>query len=70
MRDASRRYLDLAFAGLDDPNLAKMAFALRTPDYGDLLPAMLKQLDDANRGNPHYLGWARHSYNDVLKAGR
>jgi hypothetical protein len=70
VRDASRRYLDLAFAGLDDPNLARMAIALRTPDYGGLLPAMLKQLDDANRANPHYLGWARHSYNDVLKAAQ
>ncbi len=70
VRDASRRYLDLAFAGLDDPHLATMAIALRTPDYADLLPALLKQLDDANRGNPHYLGWARHSYNDLLKAAQ
>ena len=41
-----------------------MAIALRTPDYLELLPEMLKKLDDANRSNPHYLGWARHSYND------
>jgi len=43
---------------------------LRTPDYGELLPEMLKAVDDANRTDPHYLGWARHSYNDYLKAGR
>jgi hypothetical protein len=28
---------------------------------------MLKTLDDANGANPHYQGWARHSYNDVLQ---
>jgi hypothetical protein len=27
---------------------------------------MLQRLDDTNRTNPHYLGWARHSYNDYL----
>jgi hypothetical protein len=27
---------------------------------------MLAVLDEMNRGNDHYLGWARHSYNDVL----
>jgi hypothetical protein len=49
-------------------NLARMVIALRTPDYGELLPQMLKKLDDSNRANPHYMGWARHSYNDYLKA--
>jgi hypothetical protein len=28
---------------------------------------MLALLDEANGANPHYAGWARHSYNDVLK---
>ena len=32
-----------------------------------LLPQMLKKLDDANRANPHYLGWASHSYSDYPK---
>ena len=64
---ASRKFLDLAYDGLGDRNLAKMVIALRTPDYVELLPQMLKKLDDANRTNPHYLGWARHSYNDYLK---
>jgi hypothetical protein len=62
----SRKYLAMAYDGLSDRNLAKMAIALRTPDYGDLLPQMLRALDDANRANPRYLGWARHSYNDVV----
>jgi hypothetical protein len=64
---ASQKFLDLAYDGLGDRNLAKMVIALRTPDYGKLLPQMLQKLDDANRTNPHYLGWARHSYNDYLK---
>jgi hypothetical protein len=64
----SQKFLDMAYDGLDGRNLAKMAIALRTPDYGGLLPQMLKKLDDANRANPHCLGWARHSYNDYLNA--
>jgi hypothetical protein len=65
---ASHKFLAMAYDGLDDHNLAKMVIALRTPDYSELLPQMLKNLDEANRANPHYLGWARHSYNDYLKA--
>ncbi|MGO9336701.1 MAG: hypothetical protein ACLPY1_04245 [Terracidiphilus sp.] len=65
----SKKYLDMAFDGLSDKNLARMAIALRTPDYGTLLPQMLKKLDESNAANPHYLGWARHSYNDSLQAG-
>jgi hypothetical protein len=68
VRNASRKFLDIAYDGLGGLNLAKMVIALRTPDYGELLPQMLKTLDDANRANPHYLGWARHSYNDYLQA--
>ena len=51
--------------------LARVANGLRpvrTPDYDALLPRMLQILDEANGTNPHYLGWARHSYNDYLKA--
>ena len=65
---ASQKFLAMAYDGLGDRNLAKMVIALRSPDYGDLLPQMLSKLDDANQANPHYLGWARHSYNDYLKA--
>ena len=64
---AGREFLDLAYAGLDGPDLAKMSIALRTADYGDSLPTMLKALDEAFGANPHYLGWARHSYNDILR---
>jgi hypothetical protein len=64
----SQNYLAMAYDGLDGENLAKMAVALRTPDYGQLIGQMLKRLDDANGANPHYLGWARHSYKDDLKA--
>jgi hypothetical protein len=59
-------FFKLAYQDLPEQELAKMAIALRTPDYGAQLPQMLAALDAANVGNPHYLGWARHSYNDVL----
>jgi hypothetical protein len=68
-REASEKYLTMAYQGLSDAHLAKMAIGLRTADYGDLSPAILKALDEANRANPHYLGWARHSYNDTLAGG-
>ena len=45
-----------------------MTIGLRTPDYGPLLSRMLLTLDEANGTNPHYLEWARHSYNDHLRA--
>jgi hypothetical protein len=64
---ASQRFLEMAYDGLSDRNLARMAIALRTPDYGELLGGILERLDEVNRGNPHYLGWGRHSYNDTLE---
>jgi hypothetical protein len=65
--DAANKMLALAYSGLEAPRLATMAIALRTADYGDRLAGALQALDDAERGNPHYAGWARHSYNDVVK---
>jgi hypothetical protein len=65
---ASQKLLDMAYEGLSAPNLAKMVIALRSQDYGEVLPQVLKRLDESNRSNPRYLGWARHSYNDQLKA--
>jgi len=40
----------MAYDGLSDSNLAKMSIALRTPDYGDLLPQMRerRRLDDVD----------------------
>jgi hypothetical protein len=66
VRSASAKFLEMAYDGLGQEHLARMVIGLRTPDYGDSLPEMLKTLDDANRGNPHYAGWSRHSYNDTL----
>jgi hypothetical protein len=68
VRQSSQRFLQMAYEGLDDPKLARMAIALRTPDYGASLPQMLAALDEANHTNAHYLGWARHSYNDSVAA--
>jgi hypothetical protein len=70
LRAASQKFLAMAYDGLNDPNLARMVIALRTPDYAERLPEMLKSLDDANRANPNYDGWARHSYNDTLETAR
>jgi hypothetical protein len=67
---SSRNYLAMAYEGLNDSKCARMAIALRTPDYEALLPRMLQTLDEVNAGNPHYLGWARHSYNDVPESPR
>jgi hypothetical protein len=66
LRNESQKYLQMASDGLDPSQLAKLSIGLRTPDYEDLLPQMLKALDDTNSTNPMYGGWARHSYNDVL----
>jgi hypothetical protein len=62
----SEKYLAMAYDGLSDHQVARIAIALRTLDYGELLPQMLKTLDKADSTNPHYMGSARHSYNDVL----
>jgi hypothetical protein len=68
LRQSSASFFAMAYQGLDAPDLAKMSIALRTPDYGPQLPEMLAALDSANSANAHYLGWARHSYNDTLAA--
>jgi len=67
---ASRNLMDMAYAGLAGPDLASLTVALRTPDYGPMIPQMLKALDEAHRGNLRYRGWARHSYNDTLTPPR
>jgi hypothetical protein len=65
LRDRTSEAFRNLYEGLPSQDLAKMAIALRTADYAEALPAMLASLDQMNRANPHYLGWARHSYNDV-----
>jgi hypothetical protein len=67
LQGAAQKFLEMAYRDLGNPDLARISIALRTTDYGVLLQSMLKKLDEALRGNPHYLGWARHSYNDMLK---
>jgi hypothetical protein len=66
LQASADRFFDMAYQGLSASAAARMAIALRTPDYGSLLPEMLTALDAGERHNPHYLGWARHSYNDTL----
>jgi hypothetical protein len=67
---SSQKYLAMAYDGLKDVNKTKMVIALRTADYDNLLPQMLRKIEDANRTNFHFLGWASHSYNDTLKPNR
>ena len=62
LQAASRQFLDMAYQDLHQPNLATMMIGLRTPDYGQLLPKMLTTLDESNRTDPHYQGWAWHAY--------
>lgn len=64
LRDSSEEFMQMAYQGLNDRGLATMSIALRVPDYGKLLPRMLQTLDDTLRNDPHYAGWAWHSWND------
>ncbi len=63
---ASRKFLSMAYADIDNGSMARLANGLRTPDYGDAMPHILQALEAANAANPHFLGWAEHSYNDQL----
>jgi len=65
LRRESQKYLEMAYEGLDSSKLATMGIGLRFPDYQQMLPEMLRSLDDAHRSDPHYRGWAEHSYNDL-----
>jgi hypothetical protein len=66
LRRTSTRILQAAYEGLQEPDLATLVIGLRTADYGERLTDMLNVLDMTNHLNPHYGGWARHSYNDTL----
>jgi len=68
LKTISRRSLETAYAGVSESNVAKMSIALNAPNYEQLLPMMLKTLDDAHHRNKHYLGWAQHSYNSYLES--
>jgi hypothetical protein len=70
LRQAGKKFLDMAYQGLSGSQLAKISIGLRYPDYGDQLPNMLKTVQESSSGNPHYLGWAWHSYNDVPQTAR
>jgi hypothetical protein len=70
LRQASTKYMDEAYQGLNGTNLAKLAIGLRTADYQQQLPDMLRVVQDALAQNPHFLGWAWHSYNDVTEAAK
>jgi hypothetical protein len=70
LRQASSKIMDAAYQGLSGTNLGKLAIGLRTADYEQQLPAMLKVVQDTLAANPHFLGWAWHSYDDENDAAR
>jgi hypothetical protein len=70
LRQASTKSIGAAYQGLSGNNLAKMAIGLRTADYQQQLPDMLRVVQDTLAANPHFLGWAWHSYNDVTDAAK
>ena len=65
LRQAGENYFNMAYQGLSETRLARMAIGLRTPDYQSQLPNMLKTVQQDLSSNPHYLGWAWHSYHDA-----
>jgi hypothetical protein len=65
LRQAGENYFNMAYHGLSETHLAKMAIGLRTPDYQSQLPNMLKTVQQDLSSNSHFLGWAWHSYNDT-----
>jgi hypothetical protein len=67
LRQASAKFVDMAYEGVSGANLAKMSIGLRTPDYQQQIGNMFKVVQDTLAGNSHYLGWAWHSYNDVAQ---
>jgi hypothetical protein len=70
LKQISTKFMDMAYQGVSGSNLAKLAIGLRTADYQQQLPDMLKAVQDTLAGNPHFLGWAWHSYNDVTETAK
>jgi hypothetical protein len=70
VQSASEKYLAMTYDGVNGSSLAKMALALRTADYGNLIQQMFGKIDGANQANAHYLGWAWQSYGDTLQAAK
>jgi hypothetical protein len=70
VRQAGTKFMEAAYQGINGDNLAKLAIGLRTADYQQQLPDMLKVVQDTLSANPHFLGWAWHSYNDVTEAAK
>jgi hypothetical protein len=61
----SAQSFQMAYQGLDSANLARMAIGLKYSTYHQQLAAKLADVQNLLSANPHYLGWAWHSYNDV-----
>ena len=55
LRQASENYFNMAYQGLSQAHLAKMAIGLRTPDYQSQMPNMLKTVQQDLSASPHCL---------------
>ncbi|MGC2398731.1 MAG: hypothetical protein WA510_03060 [Acidobacteriaceae bacterium] len=66
LRQAASQYMEMAYHGLNGPDLARLTVGLRYADYRQQITSMLNLVQQIFSTNPHYLGWAWHSYNDVM----
>jgi hypothetical protein len=66
LRQSVKQSFQAAYQGLDGADLARMAIGLKYSDYQQQLAPMLGIVQDTLSADPHYLGWAWHSYNDVV----
>ena len=67
LRESAEHAFQAAYEGLSGPGLAHMVIGLKYSDYHQQLASMLGTIQDALSANPHYLGWAWHSYNDAVQ---
>jgi hypothetical protein len=66
LRQAASQYMEMAYHGLNGRDLARLTVGLRYADYQQQITSMLNLVQQTFSTNPHYLGWAWHSYNDVM----
>jgi hypothetical protein len=58
VRKSTKAILDQTFEGLDAATLGQLVIGVRTQDYGKQLPRMLDVIQESNRDDPRYGGWA------------
>ena len=66
LRSASRNVMEMALCGIGGPRSGEDGDWAAHAGYEQQLPQMLKTVDETLRSDPHYLGWALHSWNDQV----